>query len=82
MILEKVLREVQEDLKILTMLVDKSVNPSSHPNTRLDNQYAAYWFSQSLHYRKAGNEDLELAASYEKKAVDISNDVKYYIDNK
>jgi len=80
--LEKALLETQEDLKLLTMLIDKSVNPSSHPDTRQDNQFASYWFSQSLHYRKPGYEDLELAASYEKKAVDISREVKYYIENK
>jgi len=74
MILEKVLKQVQGELKLLTLLIDQSVNQDKHPNNRLDAQLAAYWFSMSL--KTSGEESL----NYRVKAENASSDVKYYFE--
>jgi|TARA_R110001592_G_scaffold309302_1_gene583460 hypothetical protein len=78
-ILENVLREVQGEkqalyrqMKLLTLLIDQSVNQDKHPNNRLDAQHAAYWFSMSL--KTSGEESV----NYRVKAEKASSDVREY----
>ena len=59
------------ELKLLTLLLDKSVNISLSEETRRNNHFCAYWYSQ---YLKNGNEH------YLKKARENSNDVVYHDD--
>lgn len=60
------------ELKLLTLLLDKSVNTSLSEETRRTNHFCAYWYSQ---YLKNGDEN------YLNKARESSNDVRYHLDN-
>ena len=59
------------ELKLLTLLLDKSVNTSLSEETRRTNHFCAYWYSQ---YMKSGDEN------YLSKARESSNDVRYHDD--
>jgi len=59
------------ELKLLTLLLDKSVNTSLSEETRRNNHFCAYWYSQ---YLKSGDEN------YLEKAREKSNDVVYHDD--
>ena len=59
------------ELKLLTLLLDKSVNLSLSEETRRTNYFCAYWYSQ---YLKSGDEH------YLEKARNASKDVVYFDD--
>jgi hypothetical protein len=59
------------ELKLLTLLLDKSVNTSLSEETRRNNHFCAYWYSQ---YLKSGDEN------YLSKARESSKDVVYHDD--
>ena len=62
---------MNHQIKLLTLLLDKSVNLSLSEQTRRTNHFCAYWYSQ---YMKSGDEH------YLEKARGISNDVVYHDD--
>jgi len=60
---------MNHQIKLLTLLLDKSVNLSLSEETRRTNHFCAYWYSQ---YMKSGDEH------YLEKAREKSNDVVYH----
>ena len=58
-------------IKLLTLLLDKSVNLSLSEETRRTNHFCAYWYSQ---FMKSGDEH------YLEKARNASKDVVYFED--
>ena len=60
---------MNHQIKLLTLLLDKSVNLSLSEETRRNNHFCAYWYSQ---YMKSGDEH------YLEKAREKSNDVVYH----
>ena len=63
---------MSNELKLLTLLLDKSVNTKDlSEETRTLNHFCAYWYSQ---YLKSGDEH------YRIKARDADRNVRYYDD--